>query len=88
VTAFTLHGDDYALFSFPLTVPNVPSELSAAERQVALDLVKGTRPAAIARVRGRSLATVRNQIRSIYAKVGVQSVAELCARCARRTFEP
>jgi DNA-binding CsgD family transcriptional regulator len=55
--------------------------LSAAEDWVARRLLEGQSAAEIARARRRSVATVRNQIRKIYGKLGVGSRAELVACC-------
>jgi DNA-binding CsgD family transcriptional regulator len=75
------HGEvgdlEFAIFSFPLSPPRVPVSLSPAEREIALLLDRGESRADIARARGRSIATVNNQIRSLYAKLGVGSRGKL-----------
>jgi two-component system, NarL family, nitrate/nitrite response regulator NarL len=54
-------------------------QLTAREREVLADLVAGKRAAAIAEESVVSLATVRAQIRSILAKLGVSSQLEAVA---------
>lgn len=53
--------------------------LSAAEAQIATRLAAGEDLNAIGDARGVSLTTVRSQLQSIYAKVGVHRQAELVA---------
>ena len=53
--------------------------LSAAEREVALLLVKGLSSQEIATVRGTSERTVRQQSQAVYRKAGVAGRAELAA---------
>lgn len=54
--------------------------LTAAEAEVALQLGNGEHAEAIAGSRGVSVTTVRAQIRSIFAKLGVRRQSELVAR--------
>jgi DNA-binding CsgD family transcriptional regulator len=54
--------------------------LSPGEADVALRLAEGVSRSAIAEARGSSLATVRAQLKSIFAKVGVEREAELIVR--------
>lgn len=54
--------------------------LTPAETSVALLLADGHAPETIATMRTASTATVRVQIRSIYAKFGVRRLGELAAR--------
>lgn len=54
--------------------------LTAAETEIALQLGAGAKPQAIAAARGVVVGTVRAQIKSIYAKLGVSCQAELVAR--------
>lgn len=79
--SLTVGDDEYVLFSFPLPEWAIPQGLSDAEDWVARRLLEGQSAAEIARARKRSVATVRNQIRKIYGKLGVGSRAELVARC-------
>lgn len=58
-------------------------ELSGAETEVALQLCRGHNPEAIAQRRRVSVGTVRAQIKSICAKLGVKSQIELVARINR-----
>jgi len=54
--------------------------LSAAETDVALQLSQGRTAENIARARGVAIATVRAQIKSILAKLGLRRQVELVAR--------
>lgn len=56
------------------------TQLSSAERDVAMCLLGGMRRALIARKRGTSPSTVGNQIACIYHKLGISSVRELMAQ--------
>lgn len=56
--------------------------LTAAETDIALHLAAGKKVEAIAAVRGATVGTVRIQIKSILAKVGVRRQTELLARLA------
>lgn len=53
---------------------------TAAETQIAMQLSAGANSQAIAAARGVTLGTVRTQIKTICAKVGVRRQAELVAR--------
>jgi DNA-binding CsgD family transcriptional regulator len=57
--------------------------LTAAERDVATELLSGRRPAEIAQLRGVSIGTIRSQIKRIYAKLGVSGLVEFIARARR-----
>ncbi len=54
-------------------------QLTNSERDVLSMLLAGVAPKQIARTRGVSLATVRNQVRAILAKLGVSSEREALA---------
>jgi DNA-binding CsgD family transcriptional regulator len=54
--------------------------LTRVEAEVARALADGLKPSAIAEQRGVGLETVRSQIKSSFAKLGVNSRAELTAR--------
>ena len=77
---FTFAGQRIAVLSFPIPELRFPSELTTVERQIARLLVQGRSPDTIARARKRSTFTVVNQIRSIYGKLGVHSLAQLVDR--------
>jgi DNA-binding NarL/FixJ family response regulator len=75
--------------SEPIVVVSLPAlnlshealtELTAAEREVALEALAGLSNAEIAARRQRSPRTVANQLSSIYRKLLVASRAELAAR--------
>ncbi len=57
--------------------------LTRAEAEVAACVAQGKSPAAIAKERGIALVTVRNQIRTIFAKTGTHRQSELVALLAR-----
>jgi DNA-binding CsgD family transcriptional regulator len=56
------------------------SELTAAEREVALLAIQGLDNATIAARRRTSVSTVANQLGRVYAKLGIASRAELVLR--------
>lgn len=51
--------------------------LTRAEAEIGIFLVAGRRPPEIARLRGVSVQTVRSQLKTIYAKVGATSRADV-----------
>ncbi len=78
---FEVLGDEYAVFTFSIPEVQTPSGLSAAEREVTRAVVEGQSNKEIAVKRSTSPYTVANQLRSIYAKLGVSNRLELIARC-------
>lgn len=76
----TVLGDEHIVLSFPLDAPAVPSNLTKAERAVALLALEGRSDAEIAALRGVSRRTVANQIASVFKKLGVSSRVELATR--------
>lgn len=72
-------GHAYAVIRIAIA-PNLPPSLTAAEREVATLVVSGLSNAAIAARRKTSVRTVANQLRSIFAKLGVGSRRQLCSR--------
>ena len=56
--------------------------LTLAEAEVAIALVRGEKPPAIAAQRKVTVQTVRTQIRNLYSKIGVGHRAALAARLA------
>lgn len=54
--------------------------LTGAETEIALRLMSGEAPLAIARARGVAIATVRSQVQAVYAKLGVHHQTGLVAR--------
>ncbi|HET9958953.1 MAG TPA: LuxR C-terminal-related transcriptional regulator [Polyangiaceae bacterium] len=56
--------------------------LTAAERAILIDVLRGCSSAEIAARRRRSIRTVQNQIAGLFGKLGVNSRRELCARIA------
>jgi DNA-binding CsgD family transcriptional regulator len=87
-TRFSLGRDELVVFSFPLSVPSLPEQLSPAEREVTREVLAGLSNSAIAAKRGTSTRTVANQIASIFDKLGISSRAELAARLRELEHEP
>lgn len=54
--------------------------LTPTEREVALELLDGRRPAAIAASRGVAVETIRSHVKHIFAKAEVSGVVEFIAR--------
>jgi DNA-binding CsgD family transcriptional regulator len=78
---FRVAEHELLLLTFPLPTFALPGGLSAAECEVVRLLVAGGSPEKIASARGKSVNTVRNQIRSVYKKLGVSTAAELTRLC-------
>lgn len=57
--------------------------LSPAEAEIALRLSEGESREEIAEVRGASIETVRSQVKSLFAKLGVRRAGELAAKLNR-----
>jgi DNA-binding NarL/FixJ family response regulator len=74
-----LNNEEYLVLSFPSPVWNLPANLTAAEREVTLAILRGAATEVIARERGTSRHTVANQIASIFEKLGVTSRVELAS---------
>lgn len=62
---------------------DVATTLTNAEREVALELLNGRRPAEIAVRRDVSVDTIRSQIKRIYAKLDVSGLVEFMAKARR-----
>jgi len=73
--------DEYVLFSFPFPDVELPPGLTEAEREVVRGVLDGRSNAQIASERGTSTNTVANQLRLVYAKLGVSGRLELARRC-------
>jgi DNA-binding NarL/FixJ family response regulator len=80
VTYVTVDGEEMMLLSYPVAPLRAPTGLTRAEGDVAIAFAKGQSMRAIAAMRGTATRTVANQMRAIYAKLGVQSRADLAAR--------
>ncbi len=60
--------------------PAIPlTNLSAAEREIMALILAGHSVPQVARLRQRSRHTVANQVRCIYAKLGIRSRGELAS---------
>ena len=59
---------------------DAPMNLTEAERRVLAMMVRGATAVAIAREHGRSVHTVRNQIKAVIRKLGASSSIEAVAR--------
>ncbi len=57
--------------------------LTPRERQLVAEILKGQTNRSIAAVLGTSVQTVRNQLTTLYRKLGVSSRLELAARSRR-----
>jgi DNA-binding NarL/FixJ family response regulator len=77
-------GDDLAVLSIPCVAPNIPADVTRAERDVCHLILEGRSNEEIAVARGRSARTVANQVASIFRKLGVGSRLELAVRVAPR----
>jgi DNA-binding NarL/FixJ family response regulator len=75
-TAFDFGGDEFLLFTFPVD-PGDFSKLTAAEQEIAGELLRGKSYQDIARLRGTTGGTVANQVRSIFRKLQIRSRSEL-----------
>ncbi len=64
-------------------LPDIAVILTAAEREVATELLGGLRPTDIAHRRRVAVGTIRSQIKRIYAKLGVSGVVEFIAKARR-----
>lgn len=82
ISSFECGEGVFHVISYQRSELPASANLSDAERVVAGLLIDGLRPQAIAAQRGTSLRTTRNQIASVYRKVGVCSLGELVAQCA------
>ena len=71
------------VLSHPVAAPDLPPELTTAEREVLLGLLAGEVHENLAKSRGTSARTVANQVGAIFRKLGVSSRAELLARIHR-----
>ena len=70
---FELAGEHLLVGAAPLLDESALERLSAAERDVALDLLRGATVPEIARRRASSPLTVETQVKSVYEKLGVGS---------------
>lgn len=78
---FDVDDDQYAILAFPLARPPLPSGLSSAEQEVMRGVLAGQSNSEIAAARATSVHTVANQLRSIYAKLGISGRVELVRLC-------
>lgn len=75
--AIVLLGRRTSSSELSIELLGISEGLTAAERRVLADLAAQRKPACIARHRAVTIATVRSQISSLYAKLGVKSQQEL-----------
>jgi DNA-binding CsgD family transcriptional regulator len=68
------------VLAFDIPPDDAMSTLTAAERDVALGMLRGESNAEIASRRGCSARTVANQAASLFRKLGVSSRGELASR--------
>jgi DNA-binding NarL/FixJ family response regulator len=79
-----LDGVEHVLLISPRADALAEADLTAAERGVAEDLLRGLGNRQIAARRGVSLRTVANQVAAIFVKLGVSSRAQLAATIGLR----
>jgi DNA-binding CsgD family transcriptional regulator len=73
-------GHEFALLRLPLRARGILlAPLTPAERLVLNRLLDGEKPTEIAGATGRAEHTIRNQLGSIYEKLGVHSLTEIIA---------
>jgi DNA-binding CsgD family transcriptional regulator len=80
-TTLRVGGEELLLIEFPLPELVIPTALTTAEGAVVRLLLDGHGPCEIAKLRGASVNTVRNQIRTVHKKLRVASTAELARIC-------
>jgi len=85
---FAIEGDEYVLLEFPWPNTRLPDSFSPAERDVARRANEGKSIPEIAHDRQTSPHTVANQLRAIYAKLGVTNRAELVRACRAGSRAP
>ena len=84
VQLFELPVGRERLIVLSFDAPSPPAtELTAAERAVAVLAVEGLSTRAIAARRGSSTRTVSNQLASVYEKLDVRSRVELAAKLTK-----
>ena len=83
VTRMKVGAEEVAVLSYSLLPPALPASLSAAERIVALALLKGLSNSEIATARKTSIRTVANQVASLFQKLGVRSRSEAVVALGR-----
>jgi DNA-binding CsgD family transcriptional regulator len=72
-TYVSIDHEELLVRSYPVAPLRAPVGLTRAERDDALALAREKAMREIASTRGTSIRTVANQMRAIYAKLGVQS---------------
>jgi DNA-binding CsgD family transcriptional regulator len=80
---FTFAGAAFLVLSFPVTEPPA-SKLTAAEADVARQIVMGRSNQEIAACRRTALRTVVNQVAAILRKLGARSRYDVVAKLALR----
>ena len=75
-------GQTVAILSFDVDDADKTSELTLAEREVALLALAGKSNQDIAEARHCSVRTVANQLQSVFRKLGIRSRAELAAKAS------
>lgn len=89
IAQFELDGARFAILTRPLVSnPLCAADLTEAERAVMGLVAEGLTNSEIARVRGRSLATVAKQVAAVLSKSGCANRRELETRARRAKLEP
>jgi len=84
---FTVGEETFVLLSVPLRNESGVEPLTAVEREIAAMVVEGMSNAEIAKVRGKSVRTIANQVASAFRKLRVGSRVELSSVLALHRFE-
>lgn len=77
VTRLCVGNEELWVLSAPLPRPSLPGDLSDAQREIAMAMLRGCSDAEIARERGTSPRTIAAQTQQLFRKLAVSSRAEL-----------
>ncbi|MCG8416730.1 MAG: LuxR C-terminal-related transcriptional regulator [Proteobacteria bacterium] len=78
-------GEDvFAVLSMPMLNHHTAALLTAGERDIACHILMGCTNQQIATMRGSCATTVRNQVHTIFEKLGVDSRTQLAAKLVPR----
>src|SRR5262245_10305959 len=90
VTQEELNSDPARSGRWPAASPSyeLPEALSPAEREVVVCALRGASNREIAELRGVSPNTIANQLRSVYAKLGIRSRRALAQHCPVKAHDP
>jgi len=80
-TKFSLGSEEYVVFELDAVVPDYPVCLTRSEREVVGLTLAGLDKKEVARRRSTAVSTVRNQLQSVFEKLGVANRYELALAC-------